>query len=70
MPGTRAAQWPDGLPEFVERLDEMLPISFWSEPLDTLALGIEFQEGASEFVEAQIQRLKDRASTADQDTLA
>lgn len=52
MPGTRSTQWPDGLQEFVERLDQMLPISFWNEPLDTLSCGIEFQQGANQFLES------------------
>ena len=40
MPGTKASQWPEGLPEFLARLEKMAPLSFWNEPLDTMPYGI------------------------------
>jgi len=46
MPGTKSSQWPEGLSNFVERLETMDPLSFWNEPLDTLSYGVEFQQDA------------------------
>ena len=50
MPGARPSQWPEGLPEFVERLDSLQPLALWSEPLDTLQYGVEFYTGARAFL--------------------
>lgn len=40
MPGTKASLWPEGLPEFLARLEKMAALSFWSEPLDTMPYGV------------------------------
>ena len=52
MPGARPTQWPEGLPEFVERLDSLLPLSLWNEPLDTLQYGVDFYNAAYAFLNA------------------
>jgi hypothetical protein len=57
MPGARPAQWPLGLPEFVERLESLTSRALWPEPLDTLAYGVEFLEGARRHVRDQTERL-------------
>jgi hypothetical protein len=58
MPGARPAQWPEGLPEFVERLDSLQPLSLWNEPLDTLQYGVEFYTGAQAFLAAQLEKIQ------------
>ena len=50
MPGARAALWPAGLPEFVERLESMPRLALWAEPLETLGYGVEFLDGARNFI--------------------
>ena len=63
MPGARSAQWPVGLPDFVERLEAMPPLSLWAEPMDTLSYGVEFVEGTKSFIRSQIKGLADLASS-------
>jgi hypothetical protein len=58
MPGARSSRWPEGLPEFVERLETMQPLSLWNEPLDTLEYGVDFYKGVKEFLSGQIEKVK------------
>ena len=59
LPGTRAALWPAGLPELVERLESMPRLALWAEPLDTLGYGLEFLDASRSFMRAQIRALAD-----------
>ena len=57
MPGARLSQWPEGLPEFVERLDSLQPLALWSEPLETLQYGVEFYTGARAFLVKNLEKI-------------
>lgn len=49
--------WPEGLSQFVERLESMPPLSFWAEPLDTLSYGRDFTYSARTFLSTRISDL-------------
>lgn len=50
MPGVKSKQWPQGLPNFVEALDELDQLAFWQEPLDVLEEGRVFVADARAFI--------------------
>lgn len=57
LPGAKSSQWPEGLVDFVQRLDTLEPLALWAEPLDTLPYGLEFSKGAKKFIIDQLERI-------------
>ena len=40
----------------MNRLDELEPLAFWQEPVDTLSQGVEFVKGARTFIENTLNK--------------
>ena len=50
LPGTNTKLWPEGLPEFCERVESLQDLAFWNEPLEILEYGKDFLAGARKYL--------------------
>ena len=68
LPGTNPAlNWPDSLPELYRRVNELKPLSLWSEPFDE---SYSFQDAVYAFIQQAAEKAKSDAAAKEHAKLA